>query len=98
MVRYLIIAAERILKIGWYLAKSEAKREWHLFSGHGVWSSPHRPSSVCRFQIGVHRRINVHSANMNELTYRLCFLWWYALVHWRTSTFSHCREILCKSA
>jgi len=29
---------ERILKIGQYLAKLEAKIQWHLFSAHGVCS------------------------------------------------------------
>jgi len=30
-------AGERILKISQHLAMLEAKTEWHLFSGHGVF-------------------------------------------------------------
>jgi len=30
---------KRILKIGQYLAKLKAKIQWHLFSGHGIYSS-----------------------------------------------------------
>jgi len=31
-----MFVGERILKIGQYLAKLEAKIQWQLFSGHGV--------------------------------------------------------------
>jgi len=36
---------ERNLKIGQYLAKLEAKIEWHFFAGHGVCAITCRPET-----------------------------------------------------